>query len=397
MPIWTPLRLEPNLRFERPDAETGYVWGQPCERSAILKTLNDGVPCRDPRTTPSLRRLGLRPGDVVAERWIVSDDPASGSRVAPSEAPLGGRALTELLNEDPVGLLGPTHVENFGSSLATVMKLLDTHDAPGRGALSVQVHPPTGYPGRPPKPEMWRGSGKIYLGWRKVVTEDEIRAALRAGRIESLMNRFELHPEDLVLVPGGVVHAIRAGTFTAEWSMAPGGGPGGSPVDLTRATATLFDGTDGRPARPGKEDVETALDIMRASGGFDAYCPPPLLPRILHEGRAGDRRSLLFRTAQVFVEEWRVASRLTRLKRDRGFGVYLASGALTLHAEGSSFRLEAAEEAFVPASCELLDAVPGDQASEPARLYAWYAPLEEDIVRYGLDGERAGEQEWGGR
>jgi len=370
--VRAPIKLLPNIRSERSDATTGYVWGKPAERSSILRGLNSGEWVEAPEAHPLCRRLGIGAGDRVAERWIVSDDVKHPSSAVLSD----GRVvdLRALLVDAPDRLLGAAHVTRFGPYLRTVMKLLDTDDEPSKGGLSVQVHPPEGYVGRPPKPEMWKGSGRIYLGWRTSMDAGSVRAAVNARDVERHLNAVELRPGELVLVDGGVVHAIRSGTFTAEWSMAPGEADARGGDDLARATATLFDGTDGRLPRPGKEDLESSLEILAAANGFAATTKVTTEPLVLLDVGGGNRRVQLFRTPQVSVEQWEVTARLELPDFARGLGIYVESGAIELVCStGAVTRCEAAEECFVPAETGAFAVV---SSGGSAVAQCWYAPID---------------------
>ena len=367
-----PLKLRANIRSEPSGATTCYVWGKPAERSSILRGLNGRTWINDAERHPLCQRLGIGPGDIVAERWIVSDDATHPSR---AELPDGRLiSLRALLSQSPEALLGTRHLAKFGPFLCTVMKLLDTHDDPARGGLSVQVHPPEGYVGRPPKPEMWKGSGRIYLGWRRAMDEASVRSAVRSKDIERHLNEISLVGNELVLVEGGVVHAIRSGTFTAEWSMAPGRVDADGNNDLARATATLFDGTDGRPPRPGKEDLESSLDILRAANGFAATTKVTTEAVVQFDAGDGNRQLTLFLTPQVHVEQWEIATRLEVPSNGRGFGVYVETGNLDIVSPGGIVSCNEADECFVPASTGALTLV---ARGGPVVAQRWYVPLDE--------------------
>jgi mannose-6-phosphate isomerase class I len=371
-----PLKLKANIRFEKPDAKVGYIWGKPTSRSSILRGLNGGEWVEDPAQHPWFHTLGIEAGDTVAERWIVSDD-----HTHPSCALLGSGDLVPLptlLEQAPGKMLGEEHCARFGPYLGTVMKLLDTHEEPARGGLSVQVHPPDGYVGRPAKPEMWKGVGKLYLGWKRDMTEAQVRAAIVNREIEPFLNAVDLRPDDLVLVPGGLVHAIRADTFTAEWSMAPTRADVEGGNDLSRATATVFDGTDGRTPRPGKEDISSALDIMRGANGFAGSSKLTVDPVPISLSDDGDSRAYMFRTAHVFVEQWKVLRTLRVKDATHAMGVYVEDGSVELIGPGADDRLElqAGDEAFIPACVADLRLL----ASRPSTLHAWYAPSSKEIA-----------------
>ena len=218
------------------------------------------------------------------------------------------------------------------------------------------------------------------------MSESAVRAAVERRDVERWLNQITLSPEDLIVVPGGVVHAIRAGTFTAEWSMAPGRDPstntGGQGTDLSQATATLFDGTDGRAPRPGKEDTDAALDIMRGTGGLQRFVAKSGVPIKFHDDGQGNTRVFLFRTSQVFVEQWEVSNRLMVPGGQRGYGLFVESGSVRLEApdQGAigSLELHSGDEAFVPAGTQTLDVVVTNGplgVASTARVQTWYAPL----------------------
>jgi mannose-6-phosphate isomerase len=91
--------------------------------------------------------------------------------------------------------------------------------------LSVQVHPDDEYAGRYEnsrgKTEMWHilaaePDGRIALGFRTAVSEEELRAAVSDGSVEQLLNWVQVQPGDTVLVHAGVVHALGAGVILCE-------------------------------------------------------------------------------------------------------------------------------------------------------------------------------------
>ncbi|MCH9671233.1 MAG: DUF4301 family protein [Gammaproteobacteria bacterium] len=361
-----PLRLRLNVRWERADATTGYTWGKPARESNILAGAAGDRSVQDLMAT-----LGVNDDDIIAERWICSDDP-DGSRLEPSGPPLG-----ELLREAPRALLGDSHVASLGPYLHVVMKLLDTHRTLNRGGLSVQLHPPEGYApppperARPPKPEMWLGTGRVYLGWKRQADRGALIKQCAqldgTGRIEEMLNSIEITPDLPILVPGGAVHAIRADSFLAEWSTAPAG------TSIEDATIALYDGTDGKRPRPGKADLSAALVVL---DHCDAYEPDTRFRSLavpIDADHAGNRRRFVFRQTHVCVEEWTVCTTL-RAPPGRGLPLYVDDGVIDIACGAATVRVRAGEECFLPASVR--DFTLHNVGTDSARVYVWYRSLE---------------------
>lgn len=358
----------PNLRSEPATASTGYTWGKPTHSSNIVRELK--------QLGYTEHQLELEPETIVAERWLVSDDRALGSKVLDPKSGQVTGAFYELLEKHGAELVGEQHFQEYGPYLGSIMKQLDTNDEPQKGSLSVQVHPKPGHPTRPAKPEMWQGEGQVYLGWKHDVTEDEIRAAYEAGKLEELLQEISLTPEKLVRVKGGMIHAIRYGTFTAEWSMAPGA-EDIKKGNLKDATVSPYDRTDGKTPRPGKEDLEGTLALLREyEDGFVAVPEAELFtqPELLSADEAGNTLTRLFTTPEVWVHQYQITTQMKLDVSRRGFPLYVKKGTIeVLTADGTLGILQAGKEVFVPA---VLGAITVKaQEGTPAILQQWYTPL----------------------
>lgn len=367
------LTFLPNLRTELATATTGYTWGKPVSDSNILALLTLAG------FTELQQELGLANDDIVAERWLVSDDQQYPSLVVDRNTGQT-KAWFELLADAPSELLGPQHLEEFGPYLTCVMKQLDTNDTPNKGSLSVQVHPKPGHPTRPAKPEMWQGRGKIYLGWKKDVTPAEISTACTNAELETLMNQIELTPDKLVVVAGGTIHAIRFGTFTAEWSMAPGKDDRNK-GSLKDATVSPYDRTDGKQARPGKEDVAAAIELLAESDGMRGQTEAELMTTAtpLWQDKQGNSLQRLFTTSMVFVHQLQVSTsyKLNLATVGRGLPMYVVQGEVHMTTTaGQSLTLSAGSECFVPYSASEVEIK--NTSSAPSILQFWFAPFESE-------------------
>ena len=124
---------------------------------------------------------------------------------APFSAPSGQR-IGEIWFEPPVELD------------ALLAKYLFTSEA-----LSVQVHPddaraPRGTRG---KEECWlvldaEPGARLAIGFRRAVSEDELRAAAQDGSVAELLAWHPVARGDFFYLPAGTVHAIGAGLTIAE-------------------------------------------------------------------------------------------------------------------------------------------------------------------------------------
>ena len=134
-----------------------------------------------------------------------------------------GRLLRDAIGADPVGYLGPRHVEQYGSSPALLVKLLDAGER-----LPVHCHPGDAFARRHlashwGKTEAWividaAPGSEVYLGFREAVA-DETLAGWVASQDPAMLralNRMPVQPGDAILVPAGIPHAIGAGVFVVE-------------------------------------------------------------------------------------------------------------------------------------------------------------------------------------
>ncbi len=333
----------------------GYNWGKEDINSNIIATLPENI------------RKHYR-DCIVAERWMVSDDKDKSSRAHTSQ---GETSFRNLLDNHGSEILGDSHVRLFGPYSGTIMKLLDTHTDPQRGSLSIQIHPMPGHPSWPSKPEMWMGKGSVYFGWKEDMTEESIMKAIDENRLESTMNLIQLRSEDLLLVPGGTIHAIRFNSFLKEWSKAPGTDEI-SKGNIQDASVALSDSTDGKTPRPNKANPQRTFDIMRHAETFSAVNPQHYFSKPIIKPLPGGMERMLFNTAEVRVEEYiSMAGAFSLSLEKRGLPLYVERGTFEVLHEGKSLGImRPGEEAFLPASLQQVTIVP-----KPAcHFYTWYRP-----------------------
>lgn len=173
------------------------------------------------------------------ESWEISVHPKGPTSVA--RGSLKGKLLSDLLPDFPL-----------------LIKVIDA-----KMKLSVQVHPnetTCKVTGGDPKTEMWclLEDGSIYAGLKPGVGPQEINQAIESGEFEKVLVKHEGHAGDTFFIPGGLVHAIDAGTKLYEVQQS------------SNTTFRLYDwgrvGADGKPRE---------LHIAQSLKAIDYTLEPP--------------------------------------------------------------------------------------------------------------------------
>lgn len=186
----------------------------------------------------------------VAEAWTCSF-------IAGNESLVGGKPVTKKFTREMWGSACVAH-----SEFPILVKLIDADKN-----LSVQVHPGDDYAmahGQAyGKTEMWyivdaKADAFIYLGFKRAVTEQECRAAIKEGTFTELLYKQPVKKGESYFVPAGTVHAIGAGCLIAEVQQS------------SDCTFRVFDynrlGSDGKPRQL---HIEEALAVMH----YGKYAP----------------------------------------------------------------------------------------------------------------------------
>lgn len=241
------------------------------------------------------------PGDRFPEDFVASTTEVfTGGGVGLSPLP-DGTLLRDAIEADPLGYLGPDHVERFGTSTELLVKLLDTGER-----LFVHLHPDAGFAGRHlglahGKTEAWimtavrdvsAGTGPAdpavtgcaYLGFTREVSADEVAAWVDGQRVPEMlaaMHRIDLVPGDTLFVPAGLPHSIGAGitlvelqeptdlSILLEYEGFPGLGPENAFLGLDPSSALdaldrrAWDPADIAALRGGRPDAEATPGVTR--------------------------------------------------------------------------------------------------------------------------------------
>jgi len=136
--------------------------------------------------------------------------------------------LLDVVQENPLAVLGEAHMELYDSGLGMLIKMIDA-----KTPFLMQCHPTReqaaiDWNSKFGKEECWyvlgtrRDAGEqpyILLGFKEGITREVWEQAYRQGDVsalEDLCHKVIVHPGECYLIPGGVPHALGAGCFVAE-------------------------------------------------------------------------------------------------------------------------------------------------------------------------------------
>lgn len=146
-----------------------------------------------------------------------------------SKVEINGETITlkQLYEKHPNELLGPGHVQKYGSNTQFLLKLLDSSIR-----LHIQCHPTIPFAQK----YLNSNSGKteayvilsiredvtkpyIYMGFQNLPSRDEFKRMIEEQDSDAMLACFEkisIKPGDVFMVPGGMPHAIGEGVLMIE-------------------------------------------------------------------------------------------------------------------------------------------------------------------------------------
>lgn len=158
---------------------------------------------------------------VNAGREELADEGIAAARTADGDV----HSMEYVYTSDPVAALGAAHVEAFGPQPQLLVKLLDSATR-----LQVQAHPSAAWATRhlgsaSGKTEAWwilearEPNPWVYLGFQRPPTPDPWRDIIDRQDIDAMTACFDkipVAPGDVLLIEGGVPHAIGPGLLMVE-------------------------------------------------------------------------------------------------------------------------------------------------------------------------------------
>lgn len=159
------------------------------------------------------------------EDWVASTTTRFGQVSDGLSALPDGRLLRDAVAADPESWLGAAHVEEFGTSTALLVKLLDAGQR-----LPVHSHPSNAFAQRHfgshfGKTEAWIVVGtegadpRVHIGFRDDIERDTLAGWVSGQNGDALLgalNTTTVAAGDTVLIPAGLPHAIGSGVFIVE-------------------------------------------------------------------------------------------------------------------------------------------------------------------------------------
>ena len=160
------------------------------------------------------------------EEWIAScalafnpDRPVLNEGLSTTES---GAVLRDLIAKNPEKLLGKAVYQKYHTDSPLLLKLLDSAER-----LVIQVHPTIEFARQRMnsnfgKTECWymlQDGGAVYLGFKEGVTRAEWVQAFETQNVKkmlSMLHHFTVQKGDMILVRGGVPHAIDKNSFMVE-------------------------------------------------------------------------------------------------------------------------------------------------------------------------------------
>lgn len=274
---------------------------------------------------------------LYGESWDLSSVKGDISVVA--NGMLKGNNLEEIIEVYMGELVGEQNFERFGLEFPLLIKYLDCNDR-----LSVQVHPDDELAAERHdsfgKTEAWyiaecKEGAAIYLGFKDLnTTREEYISAVAESRLESLLNRVEVHKGDIFFIPAGTVHALGAGIEVVEVQQ------------TSDITYRIYDWDRVDASGKGRE-LHTALAV----DAIDFEADAELLHKKYDVAKGGEAKVIESPYFTMAIQDVDGKKSLDRSMLD-SFVVYIClEGSATISVDGVQESLDSGELVLVPAEC----------------------------------------------
>ncbi len=276
--------------------------------------------------------------------------------------------IVQLIQRNPLYFLGGNHIARFGHNPMVLVKYLDS-----AVRLPFQVHPTVSFS----QQHFNTNSGKteayyilgirpgvtdpyIYVGFQRPPTREELKRMIveqDIAAMEQCFDRIPVKPGDILMVPGGLPHAIGGGILMVEIM---------EPTDyVARVEFSVAGRIIPESARFMGRDVDFALDMFdyRPSSVATIEQQYRCVPRVLAE-KDGFFREVLI--DHVNTDKFRVLR--TRITSEcdwspLGFTILLmVSGSCEVHCQGERIQLSTYDRILVPAGLKCMSIIPNKEA-----------------------------------
>ena len=282
------------------------------------------------RAMENILHKSLPPNEPVGESWEIY----SGNRIVNGE--LSGQTLEEVTAKFPNHILGKDSAKD---GFPLLIKFLDAQDW-----LSVQVHPDDALAqeleGQPRgKTECWyildaALDASIIYGFSKETNAHDFREAIKNGTAKEKLQFVNVKAGDFVYVPAGTVHAIGPGIVLYELQQ------------TSDTTYRLYDwdrkGLDGKPR---ELHVEKSLKCSH----FDVN-PKAISEQLTIQTTDGNTVTSLIRGEYFGLDKIEMSSQLLlNTQKKKPYLLSVVSGALEIHGEFESIRMQGGQSVLIPA------------------------------------------------
>lgn len=288
--------------------------------------------------------------------------------------------LKNLIDNDPIGMLGENHYKEYGESMGILIKLIDSKER-----LTVQVHPDKEkamklFKSRFGKTECWHILGvredsdeppHIYMGFKEGITKEVWEDCFKRQDYKamlSLMHKVEVREGETYIIYGGVPHAIGSGCMLLEVQ---------EPTDYTirveRVTPSGFEISDEMCHQGiGFEKMFDCFDYEGKSLK-DVLQSWYLKTKIIQENSSYSLYSLIdYDTTTCFKMEKIIVYDNFKVE-DNGFScLYVLDGSGILKSEEKIVSLNNNDQILLPAS--LIEYTIENQGTKPLTILKIYGP-----------------------
>ncbi|NLB68461.1 MAG: mannose-6-phosphate isomerase [Lentisphaerae bacterium] len=304
-----------------------YIWGGN-RISSLFSRSNTPVPC--------------------AESWEISAR-QDGMGIVENGS-LAGKTLEQVCYDYGKELLG-SHCEETRFPL--LVKLIDANKT-----LSVQVHPneenALRYGGEP-KTEMWyfldaSEDSHVYAGLKRGTTVRGFQEAIKRNKVPDSLEKIEVQAGKAMFIPGGLVHAIGAGSLIMEVQQ------------NSDTTYRIYDwghlGTEGKPR---ELHVPRALEVV----DWRAFATGLETPFKIDTGNIKNKRERVIRSDIFTMERYTLNEPELISHDDSSFKILFAkNGAVNISWDSGTELIECGRSCLIPANMpdySLIPASPGIQ------------------------------------
>jgi len=264
----------------------------------------------------------------------------------------------DIVNSNPEVFLGKSHVDKYGSSMAMLVKLIDSYSR-----LPIQVHPDKFYAKEIlgsdfGKTEAWyildsriieRQEPYVLLGFKPGITKEIWQNLFNKQDKEGMINALHLvniKPNEVYLIEGGVPHAIGPGYFLIEVQ---------EPTDYTMKVEKTA--PDGSPLSDFSLHQGAGFDKLFDCFHYDSYSREGTIekyrknPCVVNQTNEGQEVSLIsYSDTPYFAMNKINVTGSFKNNKDEKFSVdIILAGKGKLIWEGGEMKVSQADQLFLPA------------------------------------------------